>query len=67
MNKQEAKNIIKNTFSNEFNEKTFQNFIANLFKKPLGKSFFVGFKDAYKPFIDKCKVVGTFEDGENNK
>ena len=70
MNKQEAKKIIEETFSSEFNEGKFQSFVANLLKKyvPVEKVREGQFiKEAFKPFVSKYKIIGHFEDGEGNK
>ncbi len=70
MNKDEAKNIIRSVFSSEFDERSFQKFIANLLvtHKPtysLRDNKFV--KDSFKSFILKYEIVGYFEDKEGNK
>ena len=70
MTKNEAKGIIEETFSTEFNEKKFQNFIANLLKQytPVEKVREGQFiKDSFKFFILKYKIIGHFEDAEGNK
>jgi len=67
MNRQEAKKLIENTFSSDFNADKYQKFVANLFKKYSESNFSPIFKDAYKPFIVKYKIIGTFKDSEDNE
>ena len=69
MNKQEAKNLIKETFSSNFNSEQYQEFVANLFKKytPIEKMVSGQYiKESFRQFIVKYKRVGKFEDSENN-
>ncbi len=70
MNKKEAKEIINSTFSNNFDEQRYKKFASNLFKtyKPgdrIVSSRYI--KQAYKAFVVKYKIVGTFEDKEGYK
>jgi len=69
MKKEEAQNIIKITFSSEFNEENFQNFVANLFKKHTPSKRIVEnhfIKESFKSFILKYKIAGSFVDNEGN-
>jgi len=70
MNKQEAINLIENTFSSDFDANKYQKFVANLFKKytPIEKMVSGQYiKESFRSFIDKYKRVGKFEDSENNQ
>jgi len=70
MNKSEAKEIIKSTFSSDFDEQRYKKFVSNLFKKydPQNKVVEGQYiKLAYKAFVIKYKITGTFEDGEGRK
>ena len=70
MIKQEAKNLIEKTFSNNFSSEQYQKFVANLFKKytvidKMISSQYI--KESFRQFIVKYKRVGKFEDNEGNK
>ncbi len=67
MNKQEAKNLIENTFSSDFDADKYQKFVANLFKKYSESNSSPTIKNAYQAFITKYTIIGIFEDSENNK
>ena len=70
MNKDEAKKIIKDVFTNKFDEKGFETFISNLFNgyKKLNKIVEKQFiKDKFKPQILKYKILGEYSDSEDNK
>jgi hypothetical protein len=67
MNKQEAKNLIENTFSSDFDADKYQKFVVNLFKKYSESNSSPTIKNAYQAFITKYTIIGTFEDSENNK
>ena len=70
MNKNEAKEIISSTFSSDFDGQRYEKFVANLFKKyqPIDKIIEGQYiKLAYKSFVIKYKITGTFEDGEGHK
>lgn len=69
MKKEEAKQIIEQTFGSVFNERKFHNFIANLLKRynqveKVREGQFI--KDSFKSFILKYKIIGHFKDGEGN-
>ena len=69
MNKQEAKNLIANTFSSDFDANNYQSFVANLFKKYTTINKMISgqyIKESFKQFIVKYKRVGKFEDSDNN-
>jgi len=69
MNKTEATTIINKTLSSSFNEDSFKLFVSNLFKEyePVEKAREGQYiKDAFKSFILKYKIIGTFEDGNGN-
>jgi len=70
MNKKEAEEIISSTFSNNFNEQRYKNFVSNLFKtyEPKDKireNKYI--KSAYKKFVIRYKIVGTFKDAEGHQ
>jgi len=70
MNKKEAEEIISSTFSNNFDEQRYKKFVSNLFKtyKPEDKIVEGQYiKLAYKDFLIKYKIVGTFEDREGHE
>ncbi|MCD6172978.1 MAG: hypothetical protein J7J96_04190, partial [Sulfurimonas sp.] len=70
MNKQEAKNLIKKTFSSDFDANNYQSFVANLFKKYTAIDRIIPgqyIKESFRQFIVKYKRVGKFEDSENNQ
>lgn len=69
MNKTEAVTIIKNTFNSGFNEDSFKVFVSNLFKEyevieKVREGQYI--KDAFKSFIFKYKVIGSYKDDEDN-
>ncbi|MEA1946525.1 MAG: hypothetical protein U9N83_04380, partial [Thermodesulfobacteriota bacterium] len=68
MDKQQAQEIIKETFENPFDKGRFTNFIKNLLNRIDEDSFtYQGqfIPDSYKPFISRYIRVGKFNDGEN--
>jgi len=70
MNKNEAKEIISSTFSSDFDEQRYKKFISNLFKTYDPKDKIIEgqyIKLAYKSFVVKYKITGTFEDREGHK
>ena len=70
MRKEEAKEIIVSTFSNDFDAQRYKKFVSNLFKKysPADKVVEGSYiKQAFAPFVVKYKITGTFEDSEGNK
>jgi hypothetical protein len=70
MNKNEAKEIISSTFSSDFNEQRYEKFVSNLFKTYDPEDKIVEgqyIKLAYKAFVIKYKITGTFEDREGHK
>lgn len=69
MKKQEAINLVKNTFSEKFDENNFKKFITNLLKdhkhlNTIREGQYI--KDSFKSFIKKSKTIGSFEDSEGN-
>jgi len=70
MNKNEAKEIISSTFSSDFDEQRYKKFVSNLFKTYNPEDKIVEgqyIKLAYKTFVIKYKITGTFEDREGHK
>lgn len=70
MNKKEAEEIISSTFSNNFDEQRYEKFASNLFKTYESKDKIVEsqyIKLAYRAFVIKYKIVGTFEDREGHE
>lgn len=69
MKKQEALQLVKTTFNGKFEEQSFQIFIANLLKNytPLEKVREGQYiREAFRNYILKYKIVGTFLDTEKN-
>ena len=69
MNKQQAQDIIKNTFESSFDINSFTGFIKNLLNRIDDASFtYQGnyIPDAYKQYIKKLERIGKFSDGENS-
>ena len=67
MNESIARELVKETFDGEFNEKSFQTFISNLLKKytPLDKIREGEFiREAFRNYVLKYKIVGSFTDSE---
>ncbi len=70
MKQSDAKRIINEVFSTEFNDNKFQLFISNLLKdftrvnKNVDNTYV---KDSFKSFIDNYKVLGHFEDDKSQK
>ncbi|MCG2715977.1 MAG: BREX-1 system adenine-specific DNA-methyltransferase PglX, partial [Candidatus Marinimicrobia bacterium] len=68
MNKQQAQNIIKETFENSFDKIRFTGFIKNLLNQ-IDDSHFAYYgkfiPDAYKPFIGRYERIGKYSDSEN--
>jgi len=68
MNKQQAQQIIRDTFESPFEKGKFINFIKNLLNRIDNASFtYMGnyIPDAYKQHIKKFERIGKFSDGEN--
>jgi len=68
MDKQQAKNIIKETFENPFNKGRFTSFIKNLLKIIEEETFIYRgqfIPDAYKPYIESLERIGKYSDGEH--
>src|SRR3990172_7813698 len=68
MDKQQAKDIIQETFENSFEKERFIGFIKNLLNRAEEAPFtyqgqFV--PDAYKAYISSLERIGKFKDGEN--
>jgi len=69
MDKQQAQEIIKETFENSFNKSGFAEFIKNLLNRIDDAHFtYQGnyIPDAYKQYIKTLERIGKFSDGENN-
>ena len=69
MNKQQAQEIIRDTFENSFNKSRFYGFIINLLNKIDEAPFtYQGsyIPDAYKQYIKTLERIGKFSDGENS-
>jgi len=69
MDKQQAKNLIKNTFENSFDKSSFTGFIKNLLNRVDDVPFIYQgnyIPDAYKQYIKTLERIGKFSDGENN-
>ena len=68
MDRQQARNIIKETFEQSFNKNRFTAFIKNLLNRIEEAPFtYQGqfIPDAYKPYISILERIGKFSDGEN--
>jgi hypothetical protein len=68
MDKQQAKELIRNTFESPFDKEKFIVFIKNLLNKIEEKPFtYQGnyIPDAFKPYINKLERIGKYSDGEN--
>lgn len=68
MDKQQARNLIKETFENSFDKQRFACFIKNLLTRIEEASFtYQGqfIPDAYKAYISSLERIGKFNDGEN--
>ena len=69
MDRQQAQDIIKNTFENHFDKNEFARFIKNLLNKIEEASFtYQGnyFPDAYKQYIKTLERIGKYSDEENS-
>ncbi|MDA2919249.1 hypothetical protein MYX76_07140 [Desulfobacterota bacterium AH_259_B03_O07] len=69
MNKQQAQQIIRDTFENSFNKNGFAGFIKNLLNRIDDAPFtYQGnyIPDAYKQYIKTLERIGKFSDGENS-
>ncbi len=69
MDKQQAQNIIKDTFENPFDKDRFTSFIKNLLNRiDEGSFIYKGnyIPDAYKQYIKTLERIGKFSDGENS-
>ncbi|OQA13955.1 MAG: Eco57I restriction-modification methylase [bacterium ADurb.Bin363] len=67
MTEQESKNLIKETFENDFNRDRFKRFIANLLTDFQETSILYDgqyIKDAYKSYIKSYEVIARFIDSE---
>jgi len=68
MNREQAKELIRDTFESPFNKEKFVIFIKNLLNKIEEKPFtYQGnyIPDAFKPYISKLERIGKYSDGEN--
>ncbi len=69
MDKQQAQEIIRDTFESSFDKSSFTGFIKNLLNRIDDASFtYQGnyIPDAYKQYIRKLERIGKFSDGENS-
>jgi hypothetical protein len=69
MNKQQAQQIIRDTFESSFNKSRFTGFIKNLLNRIDDAPFtYQGnyIPDAYKQYIKILERIGKFSDGENS-
>jgi len=69
MDKQQAKQIIRDTFEGSFDQDVFTRFIKNLLNRIDDAPFtYQGnyIPDAYKQYIKTLERIGKFNDGENN-
>ena len=69
MNKQQAQNIIKDTFENPFDKGRFTCFIKNLLNHIENATFTYQGKiipEKFRPFIKTLERIGKFSDGENS-
>ncbi len=69
MNKQQAQQIIRDTFEGPFDKGRFINFIKNLLNRIDDAPFtYLGnyIPDAYKQYINKLERIGKCSDGENS-
>lgn len=67
MDKQQARNLIKETFENSFDKERFACFIKNLLTRIEEAPFsYQGqfIPDAYKAYISSLERIGKFNDGE---
>jgi len=70
MNREQAKNIITNTFENSFNKNFFLNFVLNLLKKIEDKKFIYEgnyIPDAFKNSIKSLERIGQFHDSDSKE
>ena len=68
MDKQQAQNIIKETFENPFEKGSFTGFVKNLLNQIEDASFTyqgIYIPDAYKPYISSLERIGKYSDGEH--
>ena len=68
MNREQAKELIRETFESPFNKEKFVVFIKNLLNKIEEKTFtYQGnyIPDAFKPYINKLERIGKYSDGKN--
>lgn len=68
MDKQQAQNLIRETFENPFDKDRFSNFVKNLLNKP--EEAYVPYRgnyipDAYKPTISSLERLYKYSDGEH--
>ncbi len=69
MNKQQAQQIIRDTFESSFDKNGFAGFIKNLLNRIANAPFtYQGnyIPDAYKQYIKTLERIGKFSDGENS-
>jgi len=69
MDKQQARQIIKETFENPFDKGRFTGFIKNLLNRiDEGSFIYKGnyIPDAYKQYVKTLERIGKFSDGENS-
>ena len=69
MNKQQARELIRETFESAFNKSNFTRFIKELLNRVDGETFaYQGnyIPQAYKEYIKTLERIGKYGDGENN-
>jgi len=69
MDKQQAQQIIKDTFENSFDKSRFANFTKNLLNRIEEAPFIYKGKyipDAYKQYIGTLERIGKYSGGENS-
>ena len=70
MNKKEATKIVQETFDGKFNIKNYTSFLSNLFKSFSPKDRLIQgqyIKEAYRKYVSQYRILGSFEDSEENK
>jgi len=68
MNKNDAKDIIEDVFSNEYDFDRFRRFVDNLLKNYTHTNIVRDLvKESFKSFVHSYKILGSFEDDSSNK
>ncbi|RLF05459.1 MAG: class I SAM-dependent DNA methyltransferase, partial [Thermoprotei archaeon] len=68
MDREQAQNLIKETFQNPFDKTRFVNFVKNFLNYIEEETFSqqgTYIPDSYKPYVSKYERVGKYNDGEN--